>query len=126
MTTKYLIFLIFVGFLTPVYAQTSDYIETKLQIAKNFLSDKQYENALNELNKILEIDPDNVLALNEKGDIRLIQGKYVKALQNYEKILKLESRNLDALNGQATSLYHLEKSVPCGVSPVRAMSVRLK
>jgi len=80
-----------------------------LQNAQKFLEDKQYENAIIELNKILESDPDNVKALNEKGKIRLIQGKYVKALQNFEKTLEFEPDDIVALNGLGVSQFNLNQ-----------------
>lgn len=68
----YLILLFFLGFFIPtVYAQTID-ASSLLQNAQSFLNDKQYENTIVELNKILDVDPDNVDALNKKGQIRLI------------------------------------------------------
>ena len=105
----YFILLFFSSFfVSAVYAQTFD--DTPLlQNTQKFLEDKQYDNAIIELNKILDADPDNVNALNEKGKIRLIQGKYVKALQNFEKTLQSEPKNIVALNGLGTSQFHLNQ-----------------
>jgi len=99
MVLAYLILFLLVGILLPTaYAQISDEPDILIQKAKDFLYAKQYENAIIELNKILEGDPDNIYALNEKGNIRLIQGKFVKALQNFDKSLQFEPKNIVALN----------------------------
>ena len=88
---RYLILLLLVGSLIPLISTQASYEPTVLfQNAQNFVKGKQYENAINELNMILENDPTNIDALNEKGSIRLIQGKYVKSLQNSEKSLEIE------------------------------------
>ena len=96
MTKQISVLLLFTGLLIPtIHAQSFDE-STLFKNAQTFLDDKQYDNAINELNKILEEDPDNIQALNEKGNIRLIQGKYVKALQNFEKTLQLQPKNIVA------------------------------
>ena len=83
---KVILFVALIGlFIHPVFGQSNDDINQFSENADKLFKDKKFEEAINELNKILEIDPDNVSALNQKGDIRLSQGKYVKALQNYEK-----------------------------------------
>ncbi len=55
---------------------------------------KDYENALGDFNKTLEINPDNIVALDNRAIIFSIQGQKDKALADFERSLKLAPKNV--------------------------------
>ena len=57
----------------------------------------QYDNALNDLNKSLEIEPNNAFALRWRGDVYRLLGQYNNALNDLNKSLKIKSNNAFAL-----------------------------
>ena len=72
---KIVIFVLLTGIIFhTAFGQIENEINQFTENANKLFKDKKFEEAINELNKILEIDPDNINALNQKGDIRLYQG----------------------------------------------------
>ena len=49
--------------------------------------------------KMLELDPENVYALNNLGSLYYIQDKYNLAIPTYKKALELNPKNVYALKG---------------------------
>lgn len=60
---------------------------------EQFIENKEYEKALEKINKLLENDSENVEYLVLRGDIYYIQQKFSKAMNDYNKVLKLKPEN---------------------------------
>ena len=59
----------------------------------------KYEKALSFLNKALEIEPDNLQALNDKGSALYYQKNYKEAIKCYNKILGISGETGQMLRG---------------------------
>lgn len=58
----------------------------------------RFDEALECLDKILEMNPENIPALYDKGKISEITGNYETALMYYDNVLNLDPENLMALD----------------------------
>ena len=54
---------------------------------KKSLSQKNYDDALKNLNLIVKKDSNNLSALSTIGDIKVFQGKYMDAIEIFDKII---------------------------------------
>ena len=107
-----MILIIIVGFVgTSVFAIESTNNDTKkfLDNAEKALENKNYELVLKNLDSVLEIEPDNIEVLRNKGAILGITEKYDEAIKIFDKILVIEPNNTLALYNKARALYNLEK-----------------
>ena len=60
-------------------------------LGKSYYALKQYENALNEFNNVIEIDPKYKWAYHGKGDSHFQLAEFDEALKSYEKLIELSS-----------------------------------
>ena len=60
-------------------------------LGKSYYALKQYKNALNEFNNVIEIDPKYKWAYHWKGDSHFQLAEFEKALKSYEKLIELSS-----------------------------------
>ena len=67
-----------------------DRIDFKLNKAITFSELYQFEKALEEINRIIEVKPNNANVWNQKGNIFFKKEKYHEALNCYEKAIKLD------------------------------------
>jgi len=64
----------------------------------------QYDEALSYFDRVLQIEPDNLQALNAKGVIFAKLGKYDDALSYFDRILEIEPDNVEVLNNKIALL----------------------
>ena len=64
-----------------------------------YYSQGKYDLAIIVYKKALELDPENVYALNNLGSLYYIQGKYDLAISAYKKALEMNPKNVYALKG---------------------------
>jgi len=69
----------------------------------------QYDLAMSYFDRVLEIEPDNLKALNAKGVISAKIEKYDDALSYFDKILEIEPDNVDVLNNKIALFLELGK-----------------
>lgn len=72
-------------------------------------SETQYDLALSYFDRVLEIEPENLKALNAKGVISAKTEKYDDALSYFDKILEIEPDNVDVLNNKIALFLELGK-----------------
>ncbi|RIB28975.1 kinase-like domain-containing protein [Gigaspora rosea] len=68
-----------------------------------------YEKRLLDLNKLLEIDPNNVKLLISRGEIYRIMNRYKDSLVDFNKSLEIEPDNAFALKNRGVAYCHLHK-----------------
>ncbi len=77
----------------PTATQTptafKEYYDTGLLLVKQ----EKYDDAIEYFNKALEVEPNNLQILNDKGNTLYSLGKYNEAIKCYEIILKVEPEN---------------------------------
>jgi len=80
-------------------------------IEKGFEAERetQYDLAMSYFDRVLEIEPDNLKALNANGVISAKTEKYDDALLYFDKILEIEPDNVDVLNNKAALFLELGK-----------------
>jgi len=103
------LFALFFLFAFPVFlafAESEDKIEQLNQKGKELLDGKPGE-AILYFDKVLEIDPNNVKALINKGVAVASLGEFVDALQYFDKVLEIDPNNIKALNNKGTALIKL-------------------
>ena len=84
-------------------------MKKKYQKVNNDISQKKYDNALNDLNLILNSNNYDIFALTKKGSILLLQDDYYGALDCFNSILELFQDNLEALVGKSRALFGLKQ-----------------
>ena len=77
--------------LTPLkdVSQAKEILQ-KLHIAQKFAQAAQFERALVEIDKVLEVDPNFIRALSLKGSVYYLQKNFDEALKWFEKALSLD------------------------------------
>ena len=79
-------------------------------LGKSYYALKQYENALNEFNNVIEIDPKYKWAYHGKGDSHFQLAEFDEALKSYEKLIELSSNyvgfNTRHIGRNMALLYH--------------------
>ncbi len=111
---KYL-FLILILFFLPFVASTSseldepNEIELNLSKAGDAINNKQFQDAINYLDNVLEQDPNHIEALRNKGAILAILEKYDEALVQFDKVLEIDPKHILGLYNKGRTLAHLER-----------------
>ena len=90
------------------HAETSDNILSLESQAMEMINESKYDKASVYLDRILEIDPKNINALNNKGGILIKSGNYPDAINYFDEILKIDGNNTQALNNKAIALSKLQ------------------
>ena len=90
------------------FAEESQTIVDLQANATKMIDESDFENALVYLDEILEIDPKNINALNNKGGVLLSLRNYSNAITYFDYVLEINENNTQALNNKAISLYKLE------------------
>ncbi len=75
------------------------YISGHNVLGRVYLDAERLADAHEQFNKVLELDPQNMIALRALGDLAMNGGRLEDARSWYEKILFIDPRNQDALDG---------------------------
>lgn len=70
----------------------------------NFIYFSEYETALEQVNKVLSIEPDNAKALLLKGNVLFCIDKNIKALEYYDKAINADPYYAEAYGSKAGTL----------------------
>ena len=79
-------------------------IKKLFEQANSFFKDKEYSNAIECYNQILEIDENNIDALHDMGSALHNQKKYDDAIEYYDKALNTDKNDIDTLNSKGNTL----------------------
>ncbi len=84
--------------LTPLkdVSQAKEILQ-KLHVAQKFAQASQFERALIEIDKVLEVDPKFIRALSLKGSVYYLQKNFDEALKWFEKALSLDGSFEEAI-----------------------------
>jgi len=82
------------------FAQESDEIKNLQILSLEKIEEEKFDDALKLLDKIIEIDPNNVFAYNNKGAILLEQEKYAESISVLEKSIQINENNTQAWNNK--------------------------
>ena len=80
-----------------------------LDKAKSLYLEGKYEEAITLYDRVLEIDPGNVLTLNSNALALVGFGKYEEAITLYDRVLEIDPGNVDTLYNKGAALYKLDK-----------------
>jgi len=89
--------------------QTSVEINELSSIGMSLLQQGKFNDALEYFDKILVIDPNDVITLGNKGAALTQLNRHEEAIVLYNKALEIESTNIAILNNMAASLFELGK-----------------
>jgi tetratricopeptide (TPR) repeat protein len=90
-------------------ATNSTEINTLFETAITLFDQQKYDEAIQNYDKILGIDPNNVDALYNKALVFYDQQKYDEAIQYLDKVLAIDPNDVDALNGKGAIFYDQQK-----------------
>jgi tetratricopeptide (TPR) repeat protein len=93
---------------TSAYADTPD-ITTLLNKGHAALNEQQFNESLSYFDKVLQIQPSNLEALNGKGVILANLNEFNESMKYFDKALQIQPNNLDALNNKGAALIKLGK-----------------
>lgn len=85
---------------------------------------KKYSEAIKCYDKALEIDPEYVDALNNKGDALYELGEYNEAIKCYDKTIEIDPKNADALTMKGMALDYLGNYNAAIECADRAMAIK--
>jgi len=91
------------------------YSNTMLNIGNLLFKQKNYEEAKKYNEEVLELDPNNVLALSNMGACLSFLGKDDDAVKVLEKSLKIDNKNILALNN-LSSIYSRNNKYESGIT----------
>jgi len=91
--------------------------------ARKLIGSHNYQEALDLLNKALEINPDHVDALYNKGWALLALKKHEEAIVSFDKVLEINPNHSHALNMKGNVLLALDKPEEAIVSFDKAIEV---
>ena len=94
-----------------ISASNEDEIIFLEQIMIEKINDRKFDDALIYADKILDIDPENVNALNNKGGIFIELELYENAVNNFDSALRLDVNNTGILNNKGIALIQQQKVV---------------
>lgn len=77
----------------PVMSEGVTLVEYKLQLSLEYVYDQQYLKAINECNEVLDLEPNNVLALTRAGSAYYAMGQKARAKQIWGRALELDPNN---------------------------------
>lgn len=104
------IFLILPMFFPSSFQEELSEIDSLQKVAIEQINQKNYDESIITLEKILKLEPTNFFALNNKGTILLEQEKYLEAIQTFE--IGLTIRNSTELwNNKAIAHINLNEHV---------------
>ena len=103
--------------------KTYDKRERHIQAAITYSNEKEWKLARESYEKILEIEPHNVLALNNAGTILMRFKKFEHAIPYFEKILDVEPNSLAALNNIGNCYSSMEKNDEAMESYCKALKI---
>jgi len=75
--------------------------------AIEMINESKFDEALFYLDRILDIDPKNISALNNKGGILVELGNYTDSIILFNEVLVINENNTEALNNKAIALTKL-------------------
>ncbi|HRY30511.1 MAG TPA: tetratricopeptide repeat protein [Elusimicrobiota bacterium] len=81
------------GLEPPSIPKGKTLVDYKLQLALEYVYDQQFLKAINECNQVLDLEPDNVLALTRMGSAYYAMGQKDEAKTLWVRALKLEPNN---------------------------------
>ena len=84
-------------------------IDKYLLKGKFYLDNKEYEKALKNFNKVIEIDPNNKMAYNNKGYLYEELKNYKKALENFNKVIEIDPNAKETYNARGCINVYLKK-----------------
>lgn len=79
----------------------TDKKQIKLLLARDYLEDEKYNEALDCYNDLLELDPNNVYSLNAKASILVHFKRWNQAIKCYDKLIELNPTCLEPWLGKA-------------------------
>lgn len=89
------------------FGQSIDEVSLLEKNAIEMIDESNYDEALFYIDKILEIDPENIGALNNKGGILVELGNYTDSIVVFNKILTINENDTGTLNNKAIALSKL-------------------
>ena len=72
-------------------------------------SEHKYEDAIEAIDKVLKVNPDDNFTLSRKGDALVILGKYKEALEVIDKVLEIDSNDVYTLTSKGNVLAILDE-----------------
>lgn len=79
--------------------------------AVNFLKSGKLDKAEINYKKILKLDPKNIHALNNLGNLLFLKDKYNESIKLFDKVLKISPSSIDALMNKAICLTKIKKPI---------------
>lgn len=108
----FFIIFFFSSYLLDSYAETLDDIPLLESQAMKMITESKYDEAIFYIDQILEIDPTNINALNNKGGILIKLENYTDSIILFNKILSINENNTEVLNNKAIALSKLGLYLP--------------
>lgn len=114
--------------------QIEKQFEDMIVMGLNLINHGKYEMAIEGYDMVLEADPENIAALNNKGIALAGLGRYDEAVQYYYKALEIEPTNCHVLNCLSSAFFelgHFEKSrkysdISLGIEPKNCIAINGK
>ena len=108
------LFLLFFPFFIPihfVFADSLNDIDSLINDGRLSILEREYEKAIEYFDKVLEIEPDNQIALNNIATALINLDKNNEAIMYVDKVLQIDPENLIALNNKGIAYLRMNNTV---------------
>ena len=92
-----------------IFAESDQQVNELFKKGINSVKDGEFNDALLYFEKVLEIDPNHLDALSNKGGMLLQLGRYDEALTHLDIVLEIEPNHIGALSNKGAVLIKLER-----------------
>jgi tetratricopeptide (TPR) repeat protein len=86
-------------------SKTAKNVENFFISGNAFYDQGKYQEAIEDFNKALELDPKFAKAYNNRGNAFHVQGKYQEAIEDYNKALELDTKFAKAYYNRGAAFY---------------------
>lgn len=107
-------FIILLLLFPPAFAQQQT-VDEYLAKAKKSINENNYETAIEYLDKVLEIEPQNIEVLRNKGALLGIQERYDEATKIFEQVMELDPGNEQVWYNLARVNYETKNYYQAGI-----------
>jgi len=97
--------------ISPLYENENVDIDLLFEKSTELSNNSKFNEALPYLDEILKHEPDNALALNNKGGILVHLEKYDEAMRYFERAIEIDPDFVEAIGNKAATLYLLDRKV---------------
>lgn len=105
-------------------AKSMKSIDEMMNLSEAYFYKFEYLEALRWINKILDLEPNHVKALYNRGWFKVIQKKYEPAIHDFQRVLEIDPLHANAWDQVGSCLLHLDRTQEAKVAYQHAIELQ--